>query len=141
MIYVVVWTSLSAMRDAAEECKVNVTFRQMLGRSHVAAISIAMLLMFSGLCAIREPALCVGAFVGTAVAIGDISRIPHSLYPFTRLKLLMSALEFAQALLGFGVAWGLSQWVYGVGPLCCLRSYGNEIRRTAHVRSSKEGSC
>lgn len=119
----------------------NMSFRKMLGHSHVAAITIAMLLMFSGLRAIREPALRVGAFVVTAVAIGDISHIPHSLYPFTRLKLLVSALDFAEALLGFGVAWGLSQWVYGVGPLRCLRGYGNKIRRTAHVRSSKEGSC
>ena len=40
--------------DAVEECKVSVSFRKMLGHSHVAAITIAMLLMFSGLRAIRE---------------------------------------------------------------------------------------
>ena len=119
----------------------NMSFRKMLGHSHVAAITIAMLLMFSSLRAIQEPALRVSVFVGTAMAIGDFSRIPHSFYPFTRLKLLVSALDFAEALLGFGVAWGLSKWVYGVGPLRCLRGYGNKIRRTAHVRSSKEGSC
>lgn len=127
----------SAIIDVSSEQKMKTSLRKTLVDSHVAAITIAMLLLISGtnfVLAFREPAIRVGTFLATAVAILDIPYIPHSLDPFTRMKLMTSAIEFAEALLVFCAAWILSRCTYGIGPLSCLRSCRTLIRRTNHVQ-------
>ena len=117
--------------------------RRALIDSHVAAITVALLMLMSGadfVLALREPASSIGAFLGTAALTLDIPYIPRTLDPFTRVKVIASALELAEALLVFGAAWILSQWTYSVGPIRCLRSYRNIVRRTSDVRSFEDSS-
>ena len=40
-----------------------------------------------------------------------------ALDPFTRMKLIISALNLADAFLMLGAAWILSRWAYGFGPI------------------------
>lgn len=112
------------------------SLRNTLVESHVAAMTVAMLLLISGtnfVLAFWEPVFRAGTFLATAVAILGVPYIPHSLEPFTRMQLMASALQLAVAVLVFCAAWILSRWAYGVGPLSCLRFYRDRIRRTTHV--------
>lgn len=118
--------------------------RKALVGSHIAAITVAILLMMSGadlVLALREPAFYIGTFLGTAALILDIPYIPHALDPFTRIRLIICALILAEALLKFGAAWLLSRWAYGFGPIRCIRSCLDIIRRNSHARSFEDSSC
>lgn len=125
------------------EAKAKMFLRKALVDSRVAAITVAMLVIVSGanlVLALRIPALLIGELLGTAAAIQDVPYIPHALDPFTRMKLIISALNLADAFLMLGAAWILSRWAYGFGPIYCLRSCRNIIRRTSHVRSIEDSS-
>ena len=130
------------MTIVAEE-NTKTSLRKALVDSHVAAMTVAMLFVMSTgnlVVALRGPALAIGEFLGTAALILDVPNIPHALDPVTRVTLIVSALYLIKALLMFSAAWILSRWAYGFGPVRCLRSCGDIIRRNSHVRSFEDGS-
>ena len=101
--------------------------RKVLADSHVAAVTIAVLLMwmldatFRGL---WDPAYDLGAFVFTGIAIWDIPYIPPTLMVADRLMLITTGYFVYSAVVCFLAAWFLSRWVYGMGPLRSLTTCG-----------------
>ena len=103
---------------------------QVLAESHIAAVAIAVLLLWTldegvrGLWTLVVPA---ADFVVTAIAIRGIPyvRIPV-IWTFTVLYLLGSFMSLA-------AAWLLSRWVYGVGPLASLTEYRRGSHRRTHA--------
>jgi hypothetical protein len=105
---------------------INRSLRQILADSHVAAATIAVLLLWSldaAFLALWEPVSRVLGFLFTAVAILDVPYYSPSVTTLDRLMLItMSAYSYSAAA-SFLAAWLLSRWVYGVGPLRSLARY------------------
>ena len=103
---------------------------QVLAESHISAVAIAVLLLWTldwgvrGLWTLVVPA---ADFVVTAIAIGGIP-YAHTpvIWTFTVLYLLSSFLSLA-------AAWLLSRWVYGVGPFRSLTGYRRRVHRRNHA--------
>jgi hypothetical protein len=96
------------------------SLRQNLADSHVAAVMIALLLLWSfdgAFHALWEPASRAIQFLITAIAIFDI---PSHSATFNRVVLLTAAAYSYGALASFLGAWFLSRWVYGMGPFRSL---------------------
>jgi hypothetical protein len=110
------------------------SLRQVLADSHVSAIAIAVLLLWSLDSAFRglwEPFSRVLTFVVTAIAIRDI---PY--FSFTRLDrflLLAASVYLAYSVITFAAAVFLSRWVYGIGPLRALSECRDRLLRRSHV--------
>jgi hypothetical protein len=108
------------------------SLRQTLADSHVAAVTIAVLILWSLDGAFRaawEPVSHMLAFLFTAVAILDIPYFPRMLTPAGRSMLIMAATYLYGAVVSFAAAWLLSQWVYKAGPIRLLATYYNLVRR------------
>jgi uncharacterized ion transporter superfamily protein YfcC len=93
---------------------------QILAESHVSAVAIAVLLVWTfdwavrGLWTLIVPA---SDFVMTAITIHGIPyEHPRVIWTFTVFYFLGSFLSFA-------AAWLLSRWVYGSGPFHSLSKY------------------
>ena len=102
------------------------SLRQILADSHVAAVGIAVLLLWALSAAFRipwEPLSWAADFLLTAVAIGGVPYIPSKLDLTDYLMLLSTFTYFLTALISFGGAWLLSRWVYRVGPFRSLSHY------------------
>ena len=101
----------------------NRSLREMLADSHVAAIAIVLLLLWSidwGFRSVLILVSSVGEYVVTAIAIVGIP----SGSPFIARGTWVSAwLDFVPALSILLAAWILSRWVYGLGPLRSLGAY------------------
>ena len=113
----------------------KISLRQILADSHVAAVAIALLLLWSldGLVdALWVPLSRAIEFLVTAVAILDVPYFSRILTTADRLNLLVVGGYLYSALASFFAAWVLSHWVYGAGPLRSLISYGKTNRR-GHV--------
>lgn len=97
------------------------SLRQVLADSHVAAVSIAVLLLWALDAVFRglwDPVYRLGVFLLTAVAILDI---PYLSSTGADRFMLISTLYFLySAIVSFSAAWFLSRWVYGLGPLRSL---------------------
>jgi hypothetical protein len=97
--------------------------RDMLATSHVAAVAIAIFLIWSidGFCqALWRPLSGILNLLATAVAILDVPYYSSTSTMKDRLDL-----DTALTFLGFAMfflfaAWILSRWVYGMGPLRSL---------------------
>jgi hypothetical protein len=103
---------------------------QFLAESHIAAVAIAVLLLWTldwavrGLWTLVVPA---ADFVVTAIAVRGIPYEHVSvIWTFTVLYLLSSFLSLA-------AAWLLSRWVYGVGPLRSLTGYRRRADRSNYA--------
>jgi hypothetical protein len=107
---------------------INRSLRQILADSHVAAATIAVLLLWSldaAFLALWEPVSRVLGFLFTAVAILDVPYYSPSVTTLDRLMLItMSAYSYSAAA-SFLAAWLLSRWVYGVDPLRIVPRYRN----------------
>jgi hypothetical protein len=89
------------------------SLREVLADSHVAAVAIAFLLLWSldaAFHAIWDPVLYLGFFRLTGTAIQDISYF----------MLITSFYFLYSAIVSLLTAWLLSRWVYGKGPLHSL---------------------
>lgn len=108
--------------------------REVLATSHVGAVAVAVLLVWSLDNAFRAlwiPLYNVGVFLVTAVAILGIpdfySRLPN------KYELVITGAYLYGAIVTFAAAWILARWVYGVGPLRCLGSYRTKLTRRTNV--------
>lgn len=110
--------------------------REILADSHVSAVAIAVLLLWSlewGFQALWDPLFRAVSFLITAVAILDIPYFSRTLSPVDRLTLITTFFYLFSALISFAAACLLSRWVYGVGPLRSLSTYRTRLRRRNHV--------
>jgi hypothetical protein len=106
--------------------------REILARSHVAAIAIVVLLLssFGSLVrAIATPFPDVADYVATAVAIlaapaGSVT---------DRITLAIAAAHLVDGCIALVAAGLLSRWVYGVGPLRSLSMYQTKTTRKDHA--------
>jgi hypothetical protein len=99
---------------------VRYSLQMALKDSHVAAITVALLLL-GAVANIVE-------FLLTAVAIHDI---PH--FSGGYLNGIVMGLYLYSTSVGLLAAWALCRWVYGVGPLRCLSDYRSRLRGRLHA--------
>jgi hypothetical protein len=110
--------------------------REILADSHIAAICIAVLFLWSleaGLRALSSPFWRAVDFVFEAAAILDIPYISRSLTFADRLMLIGTFTNLFFALSYLAAAWLLSRWVYGLGPLRSLSKLHTGLARRDHV--------
>lgn len=120
------------------ECRsmVRRPIRAILAEAHIAAVAIAVLLLWSirsVFVAFREPIYHAATFLVTAAAIHDVPYISRTLTSEDRSMLIMTSFNLFDALVNFAAAWLLSRWIYGVGPLRCLSKYRTVLARRSHV--------
>jgi hypothetical protein len=104
--------------------------RQVLADSHVAAVTIAVLLLgvLDAMCrGLWDPLYDLGAFVFTGIAIWDIPYISPTPTVADRLMLIITVHFVYSALIGILGAWLLSRWVYGMGPLRSLTACRSKL--------------
>lgn len=97
--------------------------RLVLADSHVAAVAIALLLLWAlngAFWTLWDPVYRMGRFLFTAIAIWDIPYFSTKLTAIDRLILISTFYFLYSALVSLLAAWLLSRWVYGVGPLRSL---------------------
>lgn len=108
------------------------SLRQILADSHVSAVAIAVLLIWSLdylFDAIWNPALHALSYLATAVAIRGVPS--PTLTRFAQRTMLITSVSFVSyAFISLAAAWLLSLWVYGAGPLTSLQSYRERLRRS-----------
>jgi hypothetical protein len=95
------------------------SIREALAKSHVSAVTIAILCVWSGDWLVRGLWVLlyrVAGFLFTTVAILDIPYLPWDLTQY-RFVLERESYYLVYALSAFCGAYLLSRWVYGVGPL------------------------
>ena len=112
------------------------SLRQVLADSHVSAVAIVLLLLWSLDAAFRglwEPAYRVGAFLLNAIAIWDIPYHSPTLTAADRLMWIGTFYFFYSAIGSFLAAWLLSRWVYGMGPLRSLAACRRNLIGRKHV--------
>ena len=112
------------------------SLREMLANSYVAAVAIVALLIWSFdwvLDAFWDPILSAVSFLVTAVAVLGLPYIPPQFSFSQRGMLISTCFSLFNALTCLAAAWLLSRWVYGMGPLRSLRSYGQRLVRSNHV--------
>jgi hypothetical protein len=112
------------------------SIRETLADSHVAAVSIAVLLLWSldGAFHALWP-LIFGAlkFLFTAIAILDIPYFSSTPTIEDRIMLITASAYLYSAAVSLSAAWILSRWMYGVGPLRTLVGYRSNLVGSQHV--------
>ncbi len=106
------------------------SLRQVLQDSHVGAVTIALLLLWSLDYAVQglwEPAYRVGVFLVTAIAIWDIPYSSAGSTTVDRLMLIITFYFLYSAMVSLSAAWLLSRWVYRRGPLASLTAYRSKL--------------
>jgi hypothetical protein len=112
---------------------VKPSLREILADSHVAAVSIAVLFLWSlasGLQVVWDPFWGAANFVFTSVGI---PYIPRTSIGGDRLTLIVTATRLAYSFIYLAVAWFLSRWVYGLGPLRSLTKCLTRVARRNNV--------
>jgi hypothetical protein len=108
---------------------VKPTLREILAKSHISAIAIAVLLLWSlnsAFLPLWGPSFRVAEYLITAIAIRDI---PFA-GPFAfadRVMLFVLIQSLFSAFVSFAAAWLLARWVYGEGPVRSLSKYKTRI--------------
>jgi hypothetical protein len=114
---------------------VRPTLREVLADSHIAAVAIAVLLIWSldsGVRAIGPPILSVVGFLVTVVAIRDI---PYGFGTFSLgywFSQIPTFIHFLNAVISLSAAWVLSRWVYKVAPFRSLIECRVTLARRNH---------
>ena len=131
------WSSKKNLRECLKIGEtVKPSLREVLADSHVAAVAIAVLLLWSLDSAFRalwEPLYSALSFLVTAVLILDIPYISPALSLMNRWMWIISLAYLYGAITCFFAAWLLSRWVYGLGPLRSLSEYRSRIGRRTHA--------
>jgi hypothetical protein len=116
--------------------RVKPSLRETLAGSHIAAIAIAVLLLWSidwGFRALWSPLYRATTFLVTAVAIRDVPYIPSTPTLADRVMLVSTLFYLFGALACIAAAWLLSRWVYGVGLLRSLSKYRARLTGRNHA--------
>jgi hypothetical protein len=114
----------------------NRSLRQVLADSHVAAVTVAVLLLWSldgAFRAVWIPVSRAVEFLFTALAIFDIPYFPRTLTAADRLTLMSAFYFLYSAIASLSAAWFLSRWVYGVGPIRSLVMCCSKLTRRTHA--------
>ena len=112
------------------------SLREILADTHIAAVAIAVLLLWTldgAFHALWGPLSSVAGFVFTGVVILDIPYFSPVLSRADRLIVVTTLLYLSSAVISLSAAWLLSRWVFGVGPLCSLSAYRTRLTRRSHV--------
>lgn len=110
------------------------SIREILAKSHVAAIAVALLLVWSVeslLWSLWKPLYRLSIFLVTAVSILGVPS--DSLTGADRLMSVTSLAYLFSALCCVAAAWLLSRWVYGAGPLSSLMRYRTSVAWRDHA--------
>jgi hypothetical protein len=108
----------------------KLSLRQILADSHIAPVTIAVLLLWSFEGAFRalwEPLSRVVGFLSTAIAIFDIPYFSPTPTLTDRIMLMTALVYLYNAVVSLSAAWFLSRWVYGVGPVRSLTRYRESL--------------
>lgn len=114
----------------------HVAVREILADSHISAVAIALLLLWSihsGFLALWGPLYRGASFLLTAIAILDVPYVSRTFTPSDRMLLVATLSNFFNALASLAAAWLLSSWIYGVGPLRSLKQYRTKLPRRDDV--------
>jgi hypothetical protein len=109
------------------------SLREILADSHVAAVTIAVLIFWSLDGAFRAiwPLLSeLAIYVATAIAILGI---PYTGSLSNSFELLITGWYFYAVTVSFFAAWFLSRWVYRTSPFQVLAKYRSKIIRRVNV--------
>lgn len=112
------------------------SLRETLADTHIAAVAIAVLLLSSldsGFRALWPPLPRTIEFVVTAIAIRGVPYISPTFTVADWLTWGSAGAYFVYALICLAVAWLVSRWVYGVGPVQGLRRYGARLARRSNA--------
>jgi hypothetical protein len=128
-------TPTSGQENVIEGKSVKPSLRKILADSHIPAVAITVLLLWSlnsGLKALLRPFLRAVDFLSTAVAIRGVPyAYPNSIQD--RVMVTGTLLYLFDAIVSLFAAWLLARWVYGMGPLRCLNQYRMRLARRNHV--------
>jgi hypothetical protein len=103
--------------------------RKTLADSHISAVAVAVLLVWSiewALRALWGPLYRLVSFLFTAILILDIPYISWDATSY-RNVFLISSMYLFWGLISLSAAWLLSRWVYGHGPLRSLHECHSEL--------------
>jgi hypothetical protein len=112
------------------------SLREILADSHIAAVAIAVLLLWSlnsGFQALRDPVPRAASFSVEAVAIRGIPFGSREMFFSDWIMLIPTFAYLLGAATSLGAAWLVSRWVFGAGPLTSLSKYGPRLARRKHV--------
>lgn len=112
------------------------SLREILADTHIAAVAIAVLLLWTldgTFRALWGPLSSVAGFLFTSVAILDIPYFSPVLSRADRLLVFTTLMYLSSAVISFSTAWLLSRWVFGVAPLRSLSAYRAKLTRRSHV--------
>ena len=110
--------------------------RETLADSHIAAVAIAVLLLWSitsGVVAFWGPISRVAMFIFTAIAIRDVPYVSRTLTMSDWIMLIKTSSNLFEALVSLGAAWLLARWTFGAGPLYSLSQYRTALTRRGDV--------
>lgn len=116
-----------------EDIGMKPSLREVLATSHIAAVSIALLLIwgiesvFQGLAA---PFFWLAGYIWTAIAILGI---PYWEWSDNRMMLFVTFPYLLGALFSLSAAWLLARWVYSDGPFRSLRKCAGSLAGGNHV--------
>jgi hypothetical protein len=116
--------------------RMKLSLRQVLADSHVCAVAIAVLLIWSFNSAVEalwEPFFGLVSYLITAIAILGLPYIPTQFTFSQRGMLIKSCFLLFNAFICLASAWLLSHWVYGEGPLRSLCNYRERFARGSHA--------
>jgi hypothetical protein len=129
------WLNRDNLRQsAAIKERMKPSLRELLAESHIAAVAIAVLLLWSldsGFQALWRPLSHVLGFLFTAVAILDMPDFSFGLEE--RVILITTFFYLLAALISLAAAWLLSHWVYGRSPLRSLSTYRAKLTRSKNA--------
>lgn len=112
------------------------SLRQALVDSHVAAVAIALLLLWSldaAFSALWPPVSRAMEFVFTGIAILDIPYFSRRFTALDRLMLISTLANLCSSVVSFSAAWVLSRWIYSTGPFDALMYVRSKLIRTDHA--------
>jgi len=112
------------------------TFREILSDSHIPAIAVATLLVWSlesGIEALQHPATKAAGYLSYAIAIWGVPYSAPGLSPVERLRLEITLQYSCYTVIQLIAAWLISKWAYGAGPFTCLNAYWIRVNRRNRV--------
>jgi hypothetical protein len=115
---------------------VKPSVRETLAETHISAVAIALLLLWSldsGVQALWGPLYRTAGFLFTALAIWDVPYFSHTLSVADRFMWMTTFSYVFGSLICLAAAWLLSRWVYGMGPLRSLSTHYSRLRRRTDV--------